>query len=93
MTGDQAERLIRLSKPVVGSEAEWSEVVSEIRRAPQFIDVVEVFEGKDGWRVRLSANNGETVFVGESYGAKSGALRAAAAAAGQLGVPLAVEGQ
>ena len=38
---------------------------------------VEVFEGKDGWRVRLVGDNGEIIATTEAYDSKSNANRAA----------------
>lgn len=38
---------------------------------------VEVFHGKDGWRWRLVAGNGENLATSEAYYAKSDAERTA----------------
>lgn len=37
---------------------------------------IVVFEGKDGWRYRTVADNGEKLTVSEAYSSKSKALRA-----------------
>ncbi len=35
----------------------------------------EVYQAKDGWRVRLKAGNGEVVATGEAYSTKEGAVK------------------
>lgn len=60
--------------------------------ADKYVDVLEVFEGRDGWRYRGRSSNRETEFVSEGYNDKSTAVQMAAALAAQLGVPVSVRG-
>jgi uncharacterized protein YegP (UPF0339 family) len=46
---------------------------------------VQVFQGKDGWRVRLRSRNGEVLMTGESYKRKWNAMRAGGKLAKALG--------
>lgn len=47
---------------------------------------VELFEGKDGWRWRKRASNGEIVSTSEAFDSKYNANRAAMAEAAPLGL-------
>jgi uncharacterized protein YegP (UPF0339 family) len=47
---------------------------------------VELFEGKDGWRWRLVADNGEKLATSEAYSSKGAAERTAQLVSDTLGV-------
>jgi uncharacterized protein YegP (UPF0339 family) len=53
---------------------------------PAFVDYVEVFEGKDGPRVRQMSANGRIINVSEAYSDQFAAMKAAGQVAEQLGV-------